>query len=131
MYYLFSQELIFQPEIFQSVYLSQQSIKLFEISNLFCSPFDETSNEWNEAAFLWESIFSDPQLVIASSSRDVVDYEFIKGKTFEMIEPSDSRYVQMDIDPSTFSIPLYRPYALTYVIQTEREGGKPCLSRQV
>ncbi|CAC5359518.1 unnamed protein product [Mytilus coruscus] len=115
------QELLFPPETFQSVYLSQQSIKQSEIHNLSSSPYDETSQQWNDAVLLWESIFSDTQLVIASCDQDIVDLEFIKRKTFEKIEPSDSRYIHMDTDPSKRSSSCCRPYALTYVIQTERK----------
>ncbi|CAC5388083.1 unnamed protein product [Mytilus coruscus] len=120
-----TQELVFPPETFQSVYLSQQSI-----TQQSCSPYDETSKEWNDAVLLRQSIFSDPQLVIASCDQDIVDLDFIKGKTFEKIDPSDSRYIHMDTDPSKFGSPFFRPYALIYVIQTESKGVKPCLSRQ-
>ncbi|CAC5385937.1 unnamed protein product [Mytilus coruscus] len=118
-------ELVFPPETFQSVYLSQQSI-----TQQSSTPYDETSKEWKDAVLLKQSIFSDPQLVITSCDQDIVDLEFIKGKKFEKIEPSDSRYIHMDTDPSKFSSPFCRPYALTYVIQTESKGVKPCLSRQ-
>ncbi|XP_071135405.1 uncharacterized protein [Mytilus edulis] len=116
------QEFVFTPETFQSVFISQQSIKQFEDYRELIDPGEEHFKEWDAVGNVVESIFADPHLIIASQGRHFDDIEFIKDKRCHLL--------RIGKDYLGFQKLSHRPYAVVFLIQISKLGGEIRISHQ-